>query len=121
MLESVVDEEWKVMDIIKQLKDVWFKIALDDFWSGRSNFMRLFEMKPDFVKMDWSLIKWINNDKKKVKAVKAFYDFAKALWADVIAEFVEDEEVQKVLDIIWIEYSQGYLFSKPSEKLIWEE
>ena len=35
-----------------------------------------------------------------------------------IMEFIENEEVQKVIDELGIYYSQGYLFSKPSQELI---
>ena len=49
-IESIESEEiWKN---IKTLKDLGFTIAIDDFWSWYSNFSRMFDLEPDFIKID---------------------------------------------------------------------
>jgi len=40
------------------------------------------------------------------------------LGIEVVAEFVESEEIQKIVKELGIEYSQGYLFSKPNEEIM---
>jgi len=103
---------------IKKLKEFWFQIAIDDFWTWYSNLMRLLELSPDYVKIDWSIIKWCSNDDKKLSVLQMITDFAKMNKIKLIAEFVDNIEDQQVIQLLWIHYSQGYLYSKPDINLI---
>ena len=97
---------------ILHLKNNNFLIAIDDFGSGYSNFQRVIDIDPDFIKIDGSLIKNIENP-KFFHTVFAILNFAKSLSADLIAEFVENERIFQIVKMIGIEYSQGYFFSPP--------
>lgn len=107
-----------LVDSISSLKELWFKIAIDDFWTWYSNMQRLLHVHPDFLKIDGSLIDWISRNKKQLDVVKAFLQIAKILQAQVIAEKIDDQDDQDVLEILWVEFTQGYLYSKPSPSLI---
>ncbi len=99
------------------LKENGFKIAIDDFGVEYSNFERLSELDVDFIKVDGKYIKELGKNSKSYKITKAITDFAHSLGIKVVAEFVEDEETQKMVESLGIEYSQGYLFSKPNKDL----
>lgn len=118
---EVLEEVWINNDLfiksIKRLKNLWLKIAIDDFWSWFSWFDRVYKAEPDYLKIDWSLIEWISNDSKKLKMLKSIVSFAHSMWAKVIAERIEDKETQKILEKINVDFSQWYLFSKPKEKI----
>lgn len=47
----------KILKFINIIKDLGVQIAIDDFGSGYSNFIYLAEIKPDYIKIDGSLIK----------------------------------------------------------------
>ncbi len=102
---------------LKELKEAGFRLSIDDFGVENSNFERLSELDVDFIKIDGKYIKNIDNCEKSYKIVKAISEFASSMDIEVIAEYVENEKIQKVLTEIGIEYSQGYLFSKPSRHL----
>jgi len=102
---------------LKELKEMGFKIAIDDFGVEYSNFERIQELDIDFIKIDGKYIKNINIDKKSYEIAKAITHFAHSLGIKVIAEFVENEEIQKIIEELAIEYSQGYYFSKPKEEI----
>jgi len=102
---------------LKDLKEIGFKIAIDDFGVEYSNFERIQELDIDFIKIDGKYIKNIDKDKKSYEITKAITSFAHSLDIKVIAEFVENEEVYKIIKELGIEYSQGYYFSKPKEEI----
>lgn len=114
VLESITNNNIFIENI-KKLRELWIKIAIDDFWTWYSNFARIIELKPDYLKIDWSLIKWLSGDKDKQNIVRSIVNLAHLCWSEVIAEFVDNNEDQRTLEILWIEYSQWYLFSKPEK------
>jgi len=77
----------------------------------------LLDFNPDYIKIDGSLIKNVFNDTKKLKILRIIVDFARNLDSKIIAEFVEDQNIQSVMEMLSIDYSQGYHFSKPIDSL----
>ncbi len=102
---------------IEQVRKYGCKIAIDDFGTGYSNFNYLAKLDVDYVKIDGSLIKNINKDKSKLAIVESIVHFSKKLHIQTIAEYVENEEVLQIINNLGIDFSQGYLFSIPSENL----
>lgn len=120
VLENITADTSKIIENIDKLKQSWVKISIDDFWTGYSNFERLSNIKPDFLKIDWSLIKWIlwKNSDKKISTLRAIIDFWHRHWAKIIAEYVENEKIYDIIKILWVDYAQWYYFSKPSRDII---
>jgi len=114
LLEDADVEKYDVLEeFITKIKDLGVTIAIDDFGSGYSNFIRLINYKPDFLKLDGTLIKDIHKDKFSYSVVKSIVEFAKANEIKTIAEFVENEEIFKTVKELGVAYSQGYYFGKP--------
>jgi len=114
LLEDADVEKYDVLEeFITKIKDLGVTIAIDDFGSGYSNFVRLINYKPDFLKLDGTLIKDIHKDKFSYSVVKSIVEFAKANEIKTIAEFVENEEVFNIVKDLGVDYSQGYYFGKP--------
>ena len=90
------------------------KIAIDDFGTGYSNFEHILKLNVDYIKIDGSLIKGIQQDKKHKIIVETIVDFAKKVGSKTIAEFVSDEEIFKNIKEIGVDFSQGYFTGKPS-------
>lgn len=109
--------------IIENLKKMWFRIAIDDFWTWYSNFGVIMKIKPDYIKIDWSLIKRIADDKTNREVVRCIVKLAHFFWAEVIAEFVKNNEIQQILEEMGVQYSQWNYISEPKkEKVVkvWE-
>jgi PAS domain S-box-containing protein/diguanylate cyclase (GGDEF)-like protein len=117
VFEIVESEEIENYEAIKafifKVKGFGSKIAIDDFGSGYSNFNYILEIQTDFIKIDASLIKHIHQDKNARILVETIVSFAKKMNIATIAEYVENEEIFKIVQEIDIDYSQGYYFSKP--------
>jgi len=102
---------------IKQLdtlKAQGYKLAIDDFGVEYSNFERILNLDINFLKIDAKYIKDIDINPKSYEITKAIVFFAKNVNIPCIAEFVRNESVQKIVEELGIEYSQGYCFSEPS-------
>lgn len=116
LLESEEVQSFKmIVDFIRKVKQLGVKIAIDDFGSGYSNFERLLQYEPDFLKIDGSLIKNIDKSELSKNIVETIVLFAKKQRVKTIAEFVENEEIYKIVKELGIDYSQGYAFGKPQE------
>jgi EAL domain-containing protein (putative c-di-GMP-specific phosphodiesterase class I) len=101
-----------------ELKKQGFKIAIDDFGAEYSNFERILDLDVDFIKIDAKYIKNIHKDKRSYEIVKAISFFAKNVNISSVAEFVHNEDVQKIVKELDINFSQGYLFSQPKKELL---
>ncbi|MBN0989170.1 EAL domain-containing protein [Amphritea pacifica] len=102
---------------LTRLKDLGYKLAIDDFGTEYSNFERLLELHVDFVKIDAKYIKNIATDNKSYEITRAIVFFARNAGIKTVAEFVHNAAVQQVVEALGIDYSQGYLFSEPAAKI----
>ncbi|WP_304743002.1 bifunctional diguanylate cyclase/phosphodiesterase [Sulfuricurvum sp.] len=110
--EGIVNYE-VVVEFIHTVKGFGCKIAIDDFGTGYSNFSYLSKLDVDYIKIDGSLIKNINQDEDHLFTVESILFFAHRKGIKTIAEFVEDEAIFAKMVELGIDYSQGYLFSTP--------
>lgn len=118
IVESEYIEKFEdVMSFITKVKKYNCKIAIDDFGTGYSNFEYLIKLKADYLKIDGSLIKNIDKDQNAKLVVSTIVDFSKKLGMKTIAEFVENDEILKIVKELGVDYSQGYHFSAPKPDL----
>ena len=121
IFEITENEEIRNYDTIKAfintVKAYGVKIAIDDFGSGYANFGHLLELEADYIKIDASLIKKINDRYSRV-LIEGIVDFSKRLNMMTIAEHVETKETVDILRKIGVDCIQGYYIGKPSVKLL---
>ncbi len=111
VIELVESEELlkgNYITIINKIKSEGFKIAIDDFGTGYSNFAYLTQIKPNFIKIDGSLIQGMDQNSEQRQVVEGIYSFAQNLGIEVIAEFISSEKLFDIVKEIGIEYVQGY-------------
>ncbi|PJZ64511.1 hypothetical protein CH371_17190 [Leptospira wolffii] len=106
------------LDIIHELKDLGSHIAIDDFGVEHSNFSRLLEIQPDFIKIDGKFIQSLERNRTAFILTSAITELAHRIGAKVIAEFVSTPEELQVVRSLGIEYSQGYLIMQPSPDIV---
>ncbi|BAK73912.1 MAG: GGDEF and EAL domain-containing protein [Arcobacter sp.] len=103
---------------VHNLKSEGYKFAIDDFGSGFSSFHYIKKFPIDYVKIDGDFIVNIDKDIKDKAFVNSIVTLAKELKIQVIAEFVENEEIVIVLNELEIDYYQGYHIGKPSSNFV---
>lgn len=116
-LEIVEQEGLKhydqVKSFIQEVKALGATIALDDFGSGYSNFVRIIDLEVDYVKIDGSIITRICSDEGMLNLVQGIKSFVSANNIELVAEFVESEDIMRQLSDVGVEYSQGFYFGRP--------
>jgi len=104
-------------DSVKQLRELQklgYTIAIDDFGAEYSNFERVLDLDVGLLKIDAKYIKDIDVNKKSYEITRAMAYFAKNANIPCVAEFVHSKSVQKVIEELGIDYSQGFYFSEPA-------
>ncbi|MBE0496336.1 MAG: GGDEF and EAL domain-containing protein [Campylobacterales bacterium] len=107
-----------IKEFMEAFRPLGVKLAIDDFGSGFSNFSHIALLKPDFIKIDGSLIKNIDIDASCEALVKAIITLARELDIRVIAEFVHSRAVFEKSKSLGVTLFQGYYFSPPRAKIV---
>jgi EAL domain-containing protein (putative c-di-GMP-specific phosphodiesterase class I) len=98
---------------IQELKDLGCRFALDDFGSGLSSFMYLKHLPVDFLKIDGSFVRDMQDNAMNRAIVEACHQIGRTIGVRTIAEFVEDRSTLDALHAIGVDFAQGYGISKP--------
>ncbi len=119
ILESEEIENYHDMkDFISMVKLFGCQISVDDFGSGYSSFEELLKLDIDFLKIDGTLIKNIDNDKQSQYIVEAIVNFAKNTNIKTVAEFVHSKTIFEKVKSMNIDYTQGYYIGRPLPNLL---
>ncbi len=95
------------------------RLAVDDAGVGVANFNHIIELRPDFVKLDISLVRGISADLGRQALVVGLLHFARTAGCRLIAEGIETEEEATTLRRLGVEFGQGYLFGRPEPVETW--
>jgi len=103
-----------IRNFIHEMQSYGVQIAIDDFGSGYSNFTYLSELKPDYIKIDGSLIKDIATVEESYILVRTITNLAHELGIKVVAEYIENEEIYNKAKRLYIDGYQGYYLGAPN-------
>jgi EAL domain-containing protein (putative c-di-GMP-specific phosphodiesterase class I) len=95
-----------------------FRTAVDDLGSGYSSLSILADLKPQFIKLDMSLVRNVHKEPRKQRLVALMQSFGATTDARVVGEGVENAEELRALSDAGIEILQGYHFARPSEQIV---
>lgn len=94
-----------------------FRLAIDDVGSGYSGLQSIAEVRPDFIKIDMSLIRDVHRHDIKRDLIHTIGKFSAMSGISMIAEGVETQEELRELRRIGVVLAQGYLFARPHPSL----
>ena len=100
--------------IIDHYRNQGYLIAVDDAGAGYSSLQAIAEIKPDFIKLDMSIVKGVDNDSVKRALLETFVTFTQKINCQLIAEGIETANELAVLTRLGVHYGQGFYISKPS-------
>lgn len=104
-------EKEKVIAVIGRLRELGFKVEMDDFGSGYSSLNTLKNIPVDILKLDLDFLS--ESNEKSGKILSAMVRMAHSLGIPVIAEGIETLEQADFLRSIGCFYAQGYFFARP--------
>jgi len=99
---------------IDMIHRVGSRITVERFGVGLTSFKFFRELKPDFIKMDSTYTRDIDEDKNNQYFLRLMVDLAHRLSITVLAESVESQEEKFALDKLFIDGCQGFYIGKPA-------
>jgi EAL domain-containing protein (putative c-di-GMP-specific phosphodiesterase class I) len=100
------------------LRELGFRLAVDDLGTGYSGLTCLVRFKPEFVKYDRELIDGLHASNTRTKLVGTLEQLCREIGIRTIAEGIETAEDRDALVALGCDLLQGYLFGKPSKGFI---
>ncbi|MFC7051247.1 amino acid permease [Hansschlegelia quercus] len=109
------------LTILRRLKSLGVKIAMDDFGTGYASLASLQSFPFDKIKIDRSFVSGVAGNGQSAAIVRSILTLGAALGMPVIAEGVETEEELDFLRAEGCAEIQGYLLGKPQMIEIYAE
>jgi EAL domain-containing protein (putative c-di-GMP-specific phosphodiesterase class I) len=98
---------------IRDLRDLGFRIAVDDLGAGYAGLNSFALLEPEFVKLDMTLIRDVDRVTVKQKLVRSMTSLCKDMGMLVVAEGIETRAERDTLVDLGCDLFQGYLFARP--------
>lgn len=103
-------------NVLGYYRDAGFRVALDDLGGGYAGLGLLPSLRPDFVKLDRSLVDGVGGNRVQSVVIDRVTQMAHDLGIEVIAEGVEQAEDLDWLQAHSVDYVQGFLLARPGPK-----
>jgi len=110
---EAVNDFARVSEFIDRVRTFGATIAIDDFGSGYSNFVYLVQLKPEYIKIDGSIISGIVDNEQSYLVTKSIVDMARNLNIKTIAEFVSNHAILERLRLLNVDFLQGFYLHRP--------
>ena len=109
----LIDDFTRGLSVLRRLKALGVRIAMDDFGSGYSSLSYLQAFPFDKIKIDQSFIANLPQNQQSAAIVRAVIGLAHGLGLPVLAEGVETEEQRQFLAGETCDEIQGFLIGRP--------
>ena len=108
-----LDEVGDVRHRIARLREMGFRMAVDDLGAGYAGLTSFASIEPEFVKIDMSLIRGVDANTTKQKLVRSVVSLCSDLGMQVVAEGVETVSERDALVSLGCDLLQGFLLARP--------
>jgi len=113
ILESEISDRVYLQELIAHFRSMGCLIAIDDFGAGHSNFDRIWELEPDIVKIDRSLIQRAALSTRIERILTSMVALIHEAGSLVIIEGIETEKEALTAIKANTDMVQGFYFAKP--------
>jgi len=100
---------------IDMVHRVGARITVERFGVGLTSFKFFRDLKPDFIKMDASYTRGLEDDKNNQYFMRLMVDLAHRIGVSVFAEGVESQEEKHIVETLCLDGVQGYYIEKPKD------
>lgn len=100
---------------IDMIHRVGARITVERFGVGLTSFKFFRDLKPDFIKMDASYTRGLEEDKNNQYFMRLIVDLAHRIGVTVLAEGVESQEEKYIIEQLCLDGAQGYYIERPRE------
>jgi EAL domain-containing protein (putative c-di-GMP-specific phosphodiesterase class I) len=99
---------------VRVLRELGFRIAIDDAGSGYASLQSIAELRPQYLKISNYLVTGLHKDSIKRDVVEMLVRLAERIDAETVAEGLETEEEKAEVRSLGVTYGQGYLLGRPA-------
>ena len=103
----------EISSIVRELRRIGYRLAVDDLGAGYSGLSSLTVLEPEFVKIDMSLVRNIDQAPAKQRIVAGIIALARELGMTVVSEGIETVGERNALIDLGSHLLQGFLIGKP--------
>ena len=100
---------------IDMVHRVGARITVERFGVGLTSFKFFRDLKPDFIKMDASYTRGLEEDKNNQYFMRLMVDLAHRIGVSVFAEGIESQEEKHIVETLCLDGVQGYYIEKPKD------
>lgn len=98
---------------LEHLRALGFSVAVDDAGAGYGSLQVLAEVRPEWLKIDISLVRGVDTDEVRRQLMASMVISADRMGVKLIAEGIETIGELKALRELGVAYGQGFLFTRP--------
>ncbi len=99
--------------MIDALGQLGVRFAIDDFGSGQASFEYLKKLDVHYLKIDGAFVRHMEKDQIDCEIVKSMNQIGQVMGKKTIAEFVENDNIRRMLQQLGVNYVQGYGIAEP--------
>jgi EAL domain-containing protein (putative c-di-GMP-specific phosphodiesterase class I) len=103
---------------IQRLREMGFRVAVDDLGAGYAGLTSFTQLEPEIAKLDMSLVRGIDADPRRQSIVLSMKRLCHELGIVVVAEGVQTAGERDTLAEMGCNLLQGYLFAKPAKGFV---
>ena len=100
-------------EVLRELKEIGVRVAIDDFGADHSSLARLRALRVDILKIDRDFLRGVPQEHEAAAIVTAVLSLASALGMSAVAEGVETAEQMHFLQGLGCDRVQGYHIARP--------
>jgi len=112
---SSLDEVKDVRARVAALREMGFRIAVDDLGAGYAGLTSFTLLEPEIVKLDMTLVRDVHKNSTKQKVIRSMTALSQDMGMTVVAEGVETVEERDTLIDLDCDLLQGFLFARPGK------
>lgn len=109
-----VDDYHQLSDVLAELGARGIRVATDDTGRQFAGIDRLLQIRPQFIKIDSSIVRGVEEDAARQALFVGIQHFAQQTGAQLIAEGIETESEHRTVVSLGVELGQGYLYGYPA-------
>ena len=99
--------------VIDDIRALGFRLAMDDVGAGYSGLQTIAEIRPDYIKVDMTLVRDMHLDRFKRELITTIRRFTDNTGIILVAEGVENVAELQSLTEAGVRCAQGFLFARP--------
>lgn len=103
----------QIQDQAKRLRDLGYRLAIDDLGAGYSGLHAYVQLSPEVVKLDGALVRGVATDERRRRVIAAMLELSQSLGNLVVLEGVETAEELRVVTQMGAQLLQGYALARP--------